>query len=189
MSALPENPNWTVEEYLDFDQPSDIRHEYLHGMVYAMSGASERHNTLTVAIAALLYMQILDRPCWVFQSDTRVAVTESVYYYPDVVLLCHPPEYTSAAENNLTNPQVIFEVLSPSTEDYDRGRKFFYYRQNPALQAYVLVSQHQMRVEVYSRTAQNAWTFIEYQNPDDVIQVEDVTLTLSDIYRKVSFDD
>ncbi|PJF39737.1 MAG: hypothetical protein CUN54_07880 [Phototrophicales bacterium] len=189
MSALPQD-NWSVQAYLDYEQASDIRHEFMDGQIYAMAGASERHNQLASALNYLLYRQFLERPCQVFQSDMRVRANESVYFYPDVVALCGEADYSDDSRDTLQNPSVVIEVLSPSTEDFDRGRKFTQYRQIASLKDYILVSQNQMQIEHYTRQTTDSWLLTVMTHAEDelVLPSIDCVLALSDIYRKVTFE-
>ena len=191
MSALPQYTGWTVEEYLDYERQADERHEFVAGKVYAMAGASERHNQITSALHFTLYGQLIERPCEVFQSDMRVQAAEAVFFYPDLVMVCGEVQYTDAARDLLLNPTVVIEVLSPSTEDYDRGRKFKRYRGIASLQDYLLVAQSQPQVEHYARQGTDTWRLTDYTRPDDTLQLPSIgcTLRLSDVYRKVRFED
>lgn len=189
MSALPDPHNWTVAQYLDYERTADARHEFVHGEITAMAGASERHNQIASALNYLLYGQLIARPCQVFQSDMRVRVTADMYFYPDIAVVCDEATYVDDRRDTLTNPTTIIEVLSPSTEDYDRGRKFARYRQLASLRDYLLVAQSEMRVEHHSLRPGEGWLLRDFTAPDAPILIPslDCTLALSDIYRKVTF--
>jgi len=191
MSALPHHSNWTVQEYLNYERTAADRHEFVDGQIYAMAGAPERHHQIVSAVHYTLYGQVLERPCQVFQSDMRVQVAENVYFYPDVVVVCGDALYTDATRDTLLNPTAVVEVLSPSTEDYDRGSKFMHYRALSSLQAYVLVSQKNMHVERYLRQNADQWILTDFTQPDSTIDLPAIgcTLLLRDVYRKVNFDD
>lgn len=191
MSALPRFTDWTWQEYLDYERRADLRHEYLAGEVYAMAGATERHNQIASALHFSLYGQLLERPCQVFQSDMLVQATPTASFYPDVVVVCGEAKYLDDTRDVMLNPTVLIEVLSPSTADYDRGSKFTNYRQIPSLQDYLLVSQRRVHAEHYTRQDGNKWLLADYDQPSDTIQLPSIgcTLLLSDIYRKVQFDD
>jgi Uma2 family endonuclease len=190
MAALPD-PIGTAAEYLAFERAAELRHEFIGGRVSAMAGACERHNQLTSALNFLLYGQLVERDCQVFQSDMRVQVSERVYFYPDVVVVCGEAHYRDAHRDTLLNPAVVFEVLSPSTEDYDRGTKFTHYRAIPTLQDYVLVSQQQMKIEHATRRPDDTWVLRDVTEPDAQISLPSIgcTLTLRDIYRRVRLDE
>jgi len=191
MSVVPQSSRWTVQQYLDYERESDSRHEFLGGQVLDMAGASERHNQLSSALNFLLYGQLLDRPCQVFQSDMRVQADDSAYFYPDIVAVCGQAQYMDESRDTLLNPTVVIEVLSPSTEDFDRGRKFKQYRGITSLQDYVLVSQKQMQVEPYSRQGTDTWLLRDLSHPDDTLNLSSTgcTLLLKDLYRKINFLD
>ena len=190
MSALPDPSTWDVEQYLAYERGSDTRHEFVGGDVLAMAGASEQHNQITSALNFLLYGQLLDRPCQIFQSDMRVKADELIYFYPDIVVVCGEADYADDTRDILLNPTVVIEVLSPSTEDYDRGRKFTNYRKIASLRDYVLVAQSEMKVEHHTLKQGEGWLLKEYASVEDTVQLPsiDCTLALSDIYRKVSFE-
>ncbi|MCB9454079.1 MAG: Uma2 family endonuclease [Anaerolineaceae bacterium] len=189
--ALPQPQQWTVQEYLDHERADEARHELVAGQIYAMAGASERHNQIAAALHYLLYGQFLERPCQVFQSDMRVAAAENAFFYPDLVVVCGEARYMDAKRDTLLNPAVIIEILSPSTEDFDRGRKFKLYRGIPGLSDYLLVSQKQVLIEHYSRQPGNSWILHDFSQPTDQIALPsiDCTLLLSAVYQRVNFHD
>src|SRR5215211_8263317 len=140
------------EEYLAIERKSEIKHEYFAGEVFAMVGASKRHNLITANIIRLLGNQLADRPRNVYPSDMRVKVSATgKYTYPDVVVACDEEQFDDEEKDTLLNPVVIFEVLSESTEAYDRGKKFEQYQQIESLTEYVLVAQEPHRIEQYVR--------------------------------------
>jgi len=179
----------SVDRYLAMTRETDQRHELVDGYVVAMAGASERHNQIAAALTYLLYGQLLQRPCQVFQSDMRVQADEKTFFYPDIVAVCDEALYRGDARDTLLNPAVVIEVLSHSTEDYDRGRKFKHYRTLSTLTDYVLVIQSHMRIEQITRQQQQTWLLQEFTQPDDAIALDSIqcTLTLRDVYQKVQF--
>lgn len=191
MVALPDHSGWTIERYLDFERDQETRHEYIQGQVYAMAGASERHNQIASALNYLLYGQILDRPCQVFQRDMRVQVDEDAFFYPDIVVVCGTAHYANERRDILLNPTVLIEVLSPSAADYDRGRKFKQYGRLPGLKDYLLVSQEQIQVDHCTRQDKDTWILREFSGSEARIALPSVgcILLLSDVYRKVNFDE
>ncbi len=187
MTALPKQ-KWTPESYLEFERASETRHEYLDGEVFEMVGGSPRHNLIMVNALASLHAQLANRPCFVYPSDQRVKVRKAKFYtYPDISIVCGEPLYEG---ETLLNPSVIIEVLSPSTEAYDRGKKFEYYRLLESLQSYVLISQDNPRIEHYMRQSDTAWLFTEAAGLDAALDLPSVQcmLRLRDVYQKVSFD-
>lgn len=188
MVAVPNIQHMTPEEYLEFDRQSDTKHEYFGGEIYAMAGATKRHVQITSALTALLFNQTVNRPCNVFQSDMRVHIDQNTYFFPDLAIVCGDDQYLGEKEDTLLNPNVVIEVLSPSTKDRDRGSKWQQYRQIDSLQDYLLVSQDQMLVEHYTRDG-DAWVLRDYVNEYDSVPLPSIgcELKLSDIYQKIDF--
>lgn len=170
-------------EYLAKERASDHKHEYVDGEMVAMAGGSPRHNIIATNIAGALWGRLRGGPCRPLNSDQRVHVRETgLYTYPDVTVLCGPPETHPEDRNTLCNPRVIFEVLSSSTEAYDRGAEFGHYRRSPSLVEYVLVSQHERLVEHFRRTDDGHWILTEFR--DGVVRLPALgcELPLDEIY-------
>jgi len=150
MVALASFPRWTVEQYLAMERCSDVRHEYVDGLVYALAGGTRTHSVIAATVTGLLYAALRGGPCRVYSSDLKVRVSPTHYLYPDVSVGCEveapgdDADWTGA-------PRVVVEVLSDSTAAYDRGDKFALYRQLPSLRAYVLVETDCRLVEVRGR--------------------------------------
>lgn len=190
MPVQPQPHYYTPEEYLALERKAEGKNEYFAGEIFAMSGASERHNLITLNIAAALHAQFRGRPCRAYVSDLRVKVSPTgLYTYPDVVALCGKAQFDNEQGDTLLNPEVIIEVLSPSTEAYDRGGKFGHYRKLASLHEYVLISQEEPHVELYVRQTDNQWLLSEASDVHDVVQFPSVNcvLRLSDVYDKVEF--
>jgi Uma2 family endonuclease len=180
----------TPEEYLAFERGSDARHEYFNGETYAMTGASRRHSLIQTSISSSLFQQTQERPCEVHGSDMRVKVSATgLYTYPDVAVVCGEAELEDSGLDTLLNPTVLIEVLSSSTEAYDRGRKFEHYQKISSLQEYLLVAQDRPRIEQYIRQPQG-WAYREAVGLDAELTLPsiDCTLWLKAVYQKVSFD-
>lgn len=178
----------TEEEYLVFERASTTKHEYYNGRVYAMTGASARHNLIAANIIASLHSQLRRKPCRVYPSDMRVKIQQTgLNTYPDVVVVCGQPQFTDDALDTLVNPTTIIEILSPSTERYDRGMKFHNYRTIATLRDYILVSQDSHRIEHYIRQDGNQWLFEEAYGLESQVSVASIgcTLLLEDVYEKV----
>ena len=187
MATQPMPQRLTPQEYLTRERAAETKSEYVDGFLIAMSGGTPRHSLVAMNVGAALHIQCRGRPCRVFNSDLRVRVAEAgMYAYPDVVAVCGEPEFEEGAPDCLTNPTVIVEVLSETTEAYDRGLKFGRYRQRTSLQEYVLVAQDRVSVERYTRRGE-FWAFSAATNLDDVIELPSIgcTLALRDIYDKV----
>lgn len=186
MSLRKPNFRISVEEYLESEKDVTVRHEYLDGIVYAMSGASDRHNLIAGAFYAQLLNHTGGGPCQAFIADMKVKVDQSLYYYPDVMVSCDPPGGDAYYR---TQPILLVEVSSPNTERIDRHEKLTAYRRIPSLREYVLVSQDQMFVEVHRRIGDD-WETQAFTQPGDAVNLVSVGLVLSlqDIYRHVRFD-
>ena len=180
----------TPEEYLKFERASEEKHEYYAGEIFAMSGASKNHNRITGSTSAALYAQLHQRPCDIFSSDMRVKIhSTGLYTYPDISIVCGEPEFEDSEVDILLNPNVIIEVLSPSTEAYDRGKKFHHYQTIPSLQEYLLIAQDSIHVDHYVSRG-NEWVLSNAKTLDSVITLPsiDCTLRLSNVYEKITFD-
>jgi Uma2 family endonuclease len=173
-------------EYIAIEERSEVRHEYLDGEIYAMSGGSIAHAELAMRIGAELSRQLGDR-CRVFGSDLRIRVQETgLATYPDVTVVCGPPERDPEHRHTVVNPIVLVEVLSASTERYDRDEKLAHYRRIASLQAYLLVSQEEPRIEVLRRNQDGTWTLSEARPPGAVaIEAIGCRLDVADVYRGV----
>ena len=189
MSSAAVQSHLTPQEYLALERKATIKSEYLGGQMYAMSGASRAHNLICLNIGGEIRSQLKERACEVYTNDMRVKVSAAgLYTYPDVLVVCDEPSLEDDSFDTLLNPTALFEVLSPSTEAYDRGAKFGYYRQLDSMQEYTLVSQDFMRVEHYLRHNEQ-WILTEFGSPDDIVQLKSINceLPLREIYAKVDF--
>lgn len=190
MSAMPITTErlYTVEEYLELDRASEIPHEYLQGRIVAMADPSREHSLLVTSVVASLYNQLRRKPCEVYPGNMRVQIPSAdVFTYPDVTVVCGEPELAGERRGTLLNPTVLIEVLSPSTSDYDHGRKFAYYRQLASLVEYLLVAQDEVRVEHYARQPDGSWRLEETDDSAAVLDLPSIgcTLALAEIYEKV----
>ena len=187
MSPAVVQTHLTPEEYLAWERKADIKHEYLRGEIIAMSGASYQHTIITMNISGELYIQLKGTACTVHTNDMQVRTSpETSYFYPDVVVVCDKPRFEDNAFDTLLNPIVLVEVLSPSTQAYDRGEKFKHYQQLTSLREYILVSQDEVEVERYRRQ-DTEWQPTEFRSLEDVLSLTsiDCELSLDDIYRRV----
>jgi Uma2 family endonuclease len=176
------------EEYLALDRAAEVRSEFLDGEMWAMSGGSIWHSQLAANLTAELHNALRGGKCRVFTSDLRVRVMpRRMYAYPDATVVCGKPVLADERQDILLNPAAIFEVLSPSTEKYDRGAKFRYYLTIDTLKDYILVDQFTMRVEQYTRGVEGAWTFRAYQRAEENLKIESIgiSLPLASIYDGV----
>lgn len=174
----------SVEEYLEAERDGSVRHEYIDGQVFAMAGASDRHNRISLNFAAKLDGHLDDGPCDVFIADMKVSVSDSVFYYPDVVVACDGP---AADPYYRKQPRLIIEVTSPSTERIDRTEKLVAYKQVKSLKEFVIVSQDRAQIEVFRRGRGDRWSWQVLTEPSDELKLESVglTLTVDQVYRRV----
>jgi len=186
MTLPKEKSTLSIEEYLEGERDGEVRHEYVAGQAYAMAGASARHNRIAGNIFTRLSVNLDGADCEPFISDMKVRVAPDLFYYPDVVVACDPP---GADPYFRTEPRLVVEVLSPSTERADRREKLAAYQGCPTIREYVLVSQEGMLVELHRRTA-DGWHTEVFDGAEDRVTFDSValTLTLADIYRNVRFD-
>jgi Uma2 family endonuclease len=189
MVALTDNfPRFTPEEYFAWEEQQLERHEYMDGEVYAMSGGTIDHGSIALNFGSLLKIHLRGRGCKTLNSDCRVSIVgSSKYVYPDISVTCDDRDKTTT--QYITYPCLIIEVLSPSTEAYDRGNKFKMYRQNPSLQEYVLVSTDAIEIELFRRSDGDNWQIINYQ-AGDTVELKSVNLNMSieQIYEDIIFE-
>lgn len=179
----------TAEEYLALDRAAEFRSEFIDGEIVAMSGGSLRHSALKINLAGEVRDALRGTPCRAFDSDLRVRVSPRMYTYPDLTVVCGKPMIADERQDILLNPKVIFEVLSPSTEFYDRGVKFRHYREIESLSDYILVDQDQARIEQFTRGDAHTWTFHDYKDASEMLRIESigVSIPISHIYERVEF--
>lgn len=163
MSVVTNVKSLSIEEYLDGEERCEVRHEYINGVIYAMVGASIGHNLLSGTLFSMLHQHLRATPCLVFQSDMKVRL-DQVFYYPDIVVSCDEPNFD---KHYLTNPILIVEVLSPSTEAKDRLEKRVAYSRLPSVQEYILISQEKLHIEVFRRNS-DEWLLETYSHGDTV---------------------
>ncbi|MGH7460578.1 MAG: Uma2 family endonuclease [Longimicrobiales bacterium] len=180
-------PLITPAEYLDAERRAETKSEYFAGQVFAMAGASMEHNLIVANLVAGLHGQLKGRPCSVLPSDMRVHVPTGLYTYPDVTVVCGKPQLEDEHLDTLLNPTVLIEVLSDSTERYDRGRKAEHYRQVESLQEYLLIAQHEARIERYRRQGEREWVLTEAIGLEESVTLAsvDCVLDLHDVYDRV----
>jgi Uma2 family endonuclease len=180
----------TPEEYLAIERKAEFKSEFYRGEMFAMAGASRRHNLIGLNIASSLLRQFAGRSCEAYHTDMRVRVTATgLNTYPDVTVVCGKREFLDSHEDTLLNPTVLFEVLSPSTESYDRGRKFDHYAQVESLQEYVIVAQAKPYVVRFTREADEEWRVRMFSELSDSVDFASIgcKLSLSEIYDRVEF--
>jgi Uma2 family endonuclease len=187
--AINPEPGMTSEAYLAFERAQlDAKHEFLDGEIIAMAGASRQHNRIVTNLVVSLGTQLRGRPCDVYSSDMRVKIPATgLYTYPDVIALCHDPQFEDEAMDTLLNPTVIIEVLSPSTEAYDRGLKFAHYRSIEAVQIYILIAQDKPQIEIFRRQKNEDWLLSVVGGLGARVSLDAIgcELALADVYERV----
>lgn len=181
----------SVEDYLDGEKISPIKHEYVAGEVYSTAGASDNHSRIVINLTTNFSVHLRDSKCEPFSNDIKVQITKDVYYfnvfyYPDVLVSCEEnPE--DAHFRNL--PVLIVEVTSPSTKHIDRREKLLFYQQMPSVQEYAIIDQHKINIELHRRQPNGSWITYYFDKEDTEIEFQSIELTLSisEIYRRVNF--
>jgi len=185
-----ERKKFTAAEYLSMERQSSEKHEFVFGDIFAMTGASARHVEIVGNLVRELGNQLRSSSCRVYSADLRVCVdADHRYAYPDVVAVCTQPKFLDATLDTLVNPELIVEVLSESTRNYDRGDKFQQYRGILSFREYLLVDQERVHIERYSKGTDGTWSLWETDAIDDVVPLESVgvRLAVSEIYLKIDF--
>ncbi|WP_055074798.1 Uma2 family endonuclease [Pseudanabaena sp. 'Roaring Creek'] len=189
MIVVPNNPKISVDEYFEWEARQEIRYEYINGEVFAMAGGTIDHSTIAANLIALLRPHVRGRNCRVLGSDAKVGISKNgEFFYPDLLVTCDDRDRNSARA--VFYPTLIIEVLSPSTEAYNRGGKFARYRQLSSLCEYVLVSSEQVEVEVFRLNERSKWELTSYGR-DNLVQFPsiDFECTISEIYEDVNYAD
>lgn len=181
---------FTEEEYLDLERKAKFKSEFIEGQIYAMAGASPTHALITANVIANLVLHLRGNPCRVYSNDLKVRIGRAGnYYYPDLTVVCGQLQYHDEHQDVLLNPTIVVEVLSPSTEADDRGRKWIQYQQIESLTDYIMVAHNEPFIEHYARQADGGW---HYESCSDLasqltIQSIDCQVSLADVYEKVDF--
>jgi Uma2 family endonuclease len=183
-------PKFKVAEYLSIERKAEYKSEYFDGEIFAMTGASRKHNLISTNVVTALNQQIENRNCELYSSDMRVKVPKTgLYTYPDIVVVCDEPQFEDEELDTLLNPRLIIEILSKTTENYDRGEKFEHYRSIDSLQEYTLIAQKKVHIMHYVRQNDNSWVLTETSVIDDKLYLPSINceLFLVDVYRKIRF--
>ena len=188
MIAVPQPHKMTAEAYLTWEAQQETRHEYLDGQILAMSGGTLPHNDLAINLLILMRPMVRASGCRINLADAKVNVIKlNAYFYPDLVVSCHPEDL--AAQDAITHPTLIVEVLSPSTRDYDRGDKFKSYRALSSLQEYVLIDSNRVAVEYFRRGDGRMWLYTLYEASETlVLQSLGIEVAVDAIYEGVRLD-
>ncbi len=165
--AIPHDHWISLEEYLELEHTSpDMKYEYVDGRIYAMSGGSTSHSLIAMNISTLLRMHLRGKACQAYNSDMKFCLSETVHYYPDVTVSCDPRD-TQVIKHDLYYPRLVIEVLSPSTELRDRTEKLARYQRHPTIEEYILVSQEQQAVEIYTRNGKK-WSYQSFGPGEEI---------------------
>src|SRR5471030_2854802 len=179
----------TPEQYLEIERKAEFKSEYYEGEMFAMAGAREAHNLIVGNLHSDLHQQLRPRPCRAYMSDMRVRVSPSgLYTYPDVTVVCGEPQFLDEQKDTLLNPSLIVEVLSPSTEAYDRGRKFEQYKSIESFQEYLLIASDRMHIDLITRQADGRWLIASASQPDDWLDLLSIgcRIKVANLYEKVN---
>jgi Uma2 family endonuclease len=180
----------TPEQYLEIERQAERKSEYWQGEMFAMAGASESHNLITTNTTAQIRPQLRARNCRLYSGDMRIRVSATVLYtYPDLVVACEAPQFLDARRDTLLNPTLIVEVLSPSTEGYDRGRKFERYQTVDSLQQYLLVASERIHADLFTRQPGGRWLLTAAGSIEDALNLDSIgcRIALRDTYEQVEF--
>ena len=191
MTLAQETRYYSPQEYLELEVNSEIRHEYINGLIIPMTGGTPNHNQLALNFSGTLNYLLKRQPYQVFVTDQRLWIaTRKIHTYPDIMVVKNPLEYEQGRKDTLVNPVMIAEVLSKSTKSYDRDEKFAAYRTIPSLQEYILIDQYTMHIEQYCKTDNNQWIFSEFTDGNVNLNLASIScqMILSDIYDKVDFN-
>jgi Uma2 family endonuclease len=187
MSTQPKT--WlTPEQYLEIERRAEYKSEYYQGEMFAMAGAREAHNLIAANLLAGIHAQLRSRACRVYGSDMRVSVSATgLYTYPDVVVVCGERQFLDGQLDTLLNPTLLAEVLSPSTEAFDRGRKFEHYGSIESLRQYLLVASDRVHADLYTRRQEGGWLLTSADGPAGTLALASVNcqIALADVYEKV----
>lgn len=190
MAVPQKKPFVTPEEYLCLERAADYKSEYYAGEIFPMAGASATHSAINASVTGELYSLLKGDRCATYDSNLRIAVAATgLYTYPDASVICGPLELVPGHDDMITNPTLIVEVLSDSTEAYDRGKKFAHYRTLPSFAEYVLVSQKEPLVEVFFRQGDGTWQLTPVRGREAVVRLQSlgVELRLAEVYDRVEF--
>ncbi|MDR3703253.1 MAG: Uma2 family endonuclease [Candidatus Sulfopaludibacter sp.] len=178
----------TPEEYLELERKAEYKSEYYKGEIFAMSGASLKHNSIAAQLYFLIARHLQGKKCRWYPSDMRLLVPNGLYTYPDLSATCEDPQLADAHVDTLTNPTLVAEILSPSTENYDRGNKAKFYREIPSLRELLLISQDRCDVDLYRRQEDGTWNLLNAAGLDASMELASIgcTLQLRELYEKVT---
>jgi Uma2 family endonuclease len=187
MTAQPQK-YYSAAEYLELEREADYKSEYYHGEIFAMAGAGHNHNRVVENLTGECYIAFKGKQCRTYSSDQRLHIpANGLYTYPDLLIICGKNEYLDEKKDTILNPSVIVEVLSDSTEAYDRGEKFHFYRSIPSLNEYVLINSRSLAAEVFRKNEEGLWFLSSeaYKLAESITLASvDLTIAMEDIYAE-----
>ena len=196
MASLPQQLLYTAEEYLSAERDAFERHEWIDGLIYAMAGESPEHSLICANVSASLHLQLRGKPCAVYSPNMKVYARlpsdtglKGLFAYPDCTIVCGEAHFYDKQRDVLINPRVVIEVLSPTTERYDRGKKFLRYQQNSSLTDYVMIAQAYPSIEHYARRGDGSWLYSVTTELTASVPLESIEcrLPLADVYDRITF--
>ncbi|MEA5554798.1 Uma2 family endonuclease [Anabaena cylindrica UHCC 0172] len=190
MTIAQETRYYSPEEYLEFEVNSELRHEYIDGLIIPMTGGTPNHNKIAGNLYVAIHFALKRQPYEVYYTDQRLWIPKRrIHTYPDVMVVQTPLVFEEGRNDTITNPVMIAEVLSKSTKGYDRDEKFAAYRTIANFQEYILIDQYTIHVEQYVKTDHKKWMFLEYEDINDSLNLASIPcqISLADIYEKVDF--
>jgi Uma2 family endonuclease len=183
---------YTAQEYLELEIASETRNEYRNGEIVPMIGGMPNHNEISSIFNAILRLSLKGKPYSIFVADQRLWIPDAnLHTYPDIMVVPKPIELQTGRKDTVTNPCFIAEVLSKSTQNYDKSEKFTAYRTIPSFQEYLLINQYRIQVEHYVKTAANQWLLSEYDDPTTTLSMNsfDLQISIADLYENIEFED
>ncbi|MGB5595847.1 MAG: Uma2 family endonuclease [Crocosphaera sp.] len=189
IQSIPKKPITSLESYRKLEEISEFKHEYHDGVIIPMTGGTINHNTITLNLIFCLKLALSKTNCRVQSSDLRVWIPQYRRgVYPDVMVISGDAIFNENRQDEILNPCLIFEVLSPSNSSYDRGDKFLYYRSIPDLKEYILIEQSNYFIEHYTKTENNQWLLQEYHKKEEIITLSSINIEvkINDIYENIS---
>ncbi|MEY3332714.1 MAG: hypothetical protein RLZZ176_1014 [Cyanobacteriota bacterium] len=190
MTIAQETRYYSPEEYLEFEVNSELRHEYIDGLIIPMTGGTPNHNKIAGNLYVAIHFALKRQPYEVYYTDQRLWIPKRrIHTYPDVMVVQTPLVFAEGRNDTITNPVMIAEVLSKSTKGYDRDEKFAAYRTITNFQEYILIDQYTIHVEQYVKTDHRKWMFLEYEDINDTLNLTSIPgqISLADIYEKIDF--
>lgn len=191
MALIQRHPIFSKENYLNFERTQDNRHEFLDGNVYAMAGESLKHSTICFSLYRLVGNELVGKRCNGFSPNMKIATNDKgVFAYPDLAVVCGEAEFLDNRKDIITNPTVIFEVLLPSTENYDRGEKFLRYTNYlESLTDCIMISQDEPLVEHFTKQENGGWESVEIRGSDAVLEIPSIEceISLAELYEQIDF--